>query len=69
MSIAQQIATPAPRTKARRTSSPLQPVPRRRPAYALGRIFALMTITALGAALLAGTVAIGLIMLASNLAG
>ena len=70
MSIAQQIATPTPRPKARRRpSAPLHPVVTRRPAYALGRIFALMAITALGAALLAGTVAIGIIMVASNLGG
>jgi hypothetical protein len=69
VSIAQQIATPTPKSKARRPSAPLQPVPAPRRAYALGRIFVLVAITALGTALLAGTVAVGLMMLASNLGG
>jgi hypothetical protein len=69
VSIAQQIATPTTKSKARRPSAPLVPAPSPRPAYALGRIFGLMAITALGAALLVGTVAIGLIMVASNLGG
>ena len=69
MSIAQQIATPTPKTKARRPSAPLQPVLPRRTAYTLGRIFVLLAITALGTALLAGTVAVGLMMAASSLGG
>jgi hypothetical protein len=69
VSIAQQIATPAPKSKARRPSAPLVPVPAPRPAYALGRIFVLMAVTALGTALLVGTVAVGLMMVASNLGG
>lgn len=69
MSIAQQIATPTPKSRARRPSAPLQLVPAPRRAYTLGRIFVLVAITALGTALLAGTVAVGLMMLASNLGG
>ena len=69
MSIAQQIATPTPKSKARRPSAPLQPVPTPNRGYTLGRIFALMAVTALGTALLVGTVAIGLMMVASNLGG
>lgn len=69
MSIAQQIATPTPKSNARRPSAPLRPAPTPRPAYTLGRIFVLLAITALGTALLAGTVAVGLMMVASNLGG
>lgn len=69
MSIAQQIATPTPKSKARRPSVPLQPVSPTHVGSTLGRIFALMAATALGAALLAGTVAVGLLMVASSLGG
>ena len=69
MSIAQQIATrPAP-SRARRSGSPLQPVAVRRRAYALVRIVCLIAITALGAAFAVGTVAIGIMVVASNLGG
>jgi hypothetical protein len=44
-------------------------VPVRRRAYALVRIACLMAITALGAAFLVGTVAIGIMVVASNLGG
>ena len=69
MSIAQQIATPAPPRRARRATAPLQPAPSPRPLFALARIFALMTVTAMGAAFVVGTVAIAIMMIASNLGG
>jgi hypothetical protein len=69
VSIAQQIATPTPRSKARRPSVPLQPVAIPHVGSTLGRIFALMAATALGTALLAGSVAIGVILFASSLGG
>jgi hypothetical protein len=69
VSIAQQIATPTPKSKARRPSVPLRPVPTRHVGSTLGRIFALMAATALGTALLAGSVAIAMMLLASNLGG
>lgn len=69
MSIAQQIATRTPPARPRRPGAPLQPVPPRRRLYALVRIAGLMTLTALGAAFLAGTVAIGIMVVASNLGG
>jgi hypothetical protein len=67
VSIAQQIATPTPGTGTRRPSAPLRPVPVRRPGPALLRIVGLIGLTALGAALLAGTMVIGLIMFASSM--
>jgi len=69
MSIAQQVATPTPARQARRPSAPLQPVPVRRPARALLRIAGLVTVTALGVALTLGTIAIVMLIVASNLAG
>jgi hypothetical protein len=69
VSIAQQIATRPTPSRPRRVGSPLHPVPVRRRAYALVRIACLMTITALGAAFLVGTVAIGIMVVASNLGG
>ncbi len=69
MSIAQQIATPTPSVRTRRPRAPMQPVPERRPGYALVRIFGLIAVTSLGAALIAGTVAIGIMMVASSLGG
>lgn len=69
MSIAQQIATPTPAPKARRPNAPLQPVEDPRRLYALARITGLLALTALGVALLAGAVAISVIMVASNLGG
>ena len=69
MSIAQQIAMPTRSPKARRPAAPLQPAPTPNRTSALVRIFALMTVTALGAAFLVGSIAIAAIMLASNLGG
>jgi hypothetical protein len=69
VSIAQQIATPTPNARTRRPSAPLRPVPVARPGRTLARIFGLVGVTALGAALLAGTVAIGLMMFASSMGG
>ncbi len=69
MSIAQQIATPTPGPRTRRPPAPLQPAPRVRRAYTLARIFGLVTLTALGAALMAGLIAIVILMLASSLGG
>ena len=69
MSIAQQITTRTPVSRPRRPSAPLQPAPRRRRAFALVRIMGLMTLTALGAAFLVGTVAIGIMVVATNLGG
>lgn len=69
MSIAQQIATPTPAIRARRPTAPLQaaPVPRR--PWALVRIFGLIAVTALGTALIAGAVAVAIMMFASSLGG
>ena len=69
MSIAQQIATPTPAIRTRRPGAPLQPVPDRRVGLALVRIVGLIGICALGAALSAGTVAIGIMMFASSMGG
>ena len=69
MSIAQQIATPTPAAETRHPGAPMQPAPERRPVYALVRIIGLIALTSLGAALMAGTVAIGIMMVASNLGG
>ena len=69
MSIAQQIATPAPARRTRRSSAPLQPAPTPRPVYALVRIGGLVLLTALGAAFVVGTVGLAIIMVASSLGG
>ncbi len=69
MSIAQQVATPTPSRPARRPSAPLQPVPARRPGRVLLCIAGLVAITALGFALTLGTVAVALLLVASNLTG
>jgi ferric-dicitrate binding protein FerR (iron transport regulator) len=68
MSIAQQVATPTPSRPARRPSRPLRPAPRRRPVRALLRICGLVAVTAVAVALTIGTVAVGLALIASNLA-
>jgi hypothetical protein len=69
MSIAQQVATPTPSRPARRPSGPLQPAPVRRPGRALVRIFGLIALTALGVSLTLGTIAVAVLLVASNLAG
>jgi hypothetical protein len=77
VSIAQQIATPTPdpktrvkaQPKARRPPAPLQPIPERRTFLALARIIGLIGVCALGTALIAGTVAIGIMMFASSMGG
>ena len=69
MSIAHQIATPTHTTRTRRPSAPLQAAPVPRPGYAVARIVGLVTVTALGAALLAGAVAIVLMMFVSSMGG
>jgi hypothetical protein len=69
VSIAQQIATPTPSSRTRRFSTPLQAAPSPRPAYAVARLLALIGVTALGVAFVAGTIAIVIMMLASSLGG
>ena len=69
MSIAQQIATPAPAARTRAPGAPLRPAPVARPGYALARIAALIAVTATGVALLAGAAALAIIMVASSLGG
>jgi hypothetical protein len=69
VSIAHQIATPTTAPRTRRLSAPLQPVPAPRRAYALAQILGLVAVTALGAAFVAGTVAIVIMMVASSLGG
>jgi hypothetical protein len=68
MSIAQQVATPTPSRPARRPSRPTHLAPARKPLRALLRICGLVAITAVAVALTIGTVAVGLVLLASNLA-
>jgi len=68
MSIAQQVATPTPSGKARCPAAPLQPGARR-PVRTLLAIAALIAVTALGAVLTLGAVAIGLLLVVSNLGG
>jgi len=67
MSIAQQVATPTPSRPARRPAHALRPAPRRRPIRGLMRIFGLVALTAVAVALTIGTVAVGLVLLASNI--
>jgi hypothetical protein len=69
VSIAHQIATPTPAPRTRRPSASLRlaPVPHR--GAAVARILGLITVTALGAALLAGAVAIVLMMFVSSMGG
>ncbi len=69
MSIAQQIATPNPASRTRRSSTPLQPVESARPGYAVVRLLALIAVTAFGAAFVAGTIVIVVMVVASNLGG
>lgn len=69
MSIAQQIATPTLAPKARRPSAPLQPAPAPNRTSTLVRLGGLMAITALGAALAVGSIAIAVMMVASSLGG
>ena len=69
MSIAQQIATPAPTARTRAPRAPLQPAPTARRGYALVRIGGLLAITAAGFALIAGAAALAIIMIASSLGG
>ena len=67
MSIAQQIATPTPAPRTRRRLAPLRPAPSSRRSYTLVRLLGLMMLTALGAVLVAGTLAIAVTMLASGM--
>jgi NAD/NADP transhydrogenase alpha subunit len=69
VSIAQQIATPTPVARTRAPAAPLTPAPIARPAYALVRIAGLVALTALGTALIAGTIFIAIMVLAANLGG
>jgi hypothetical protein len=69
VSIAQQIATPAAAARTRAPAAPLRPVPVARPGFALVRIAGLITLTALGAALIVGAVGISVMVLAANLGG
>jgi hypothetical protein len=69
VTIAQQIATPNPASRARRPAAPLQPVAAPRRLLALVRIAGLLALTALGTALFAGVVAISIMMVASSLGG
>jgi hypothetical protein len=69
VSITHQIATRSPWYRPRHPGAPLQPAPPRRRLYALVRITGLMALAALGAAFLAGTVAIAIMVVASNLGG
>jgi hypothetical protein len=69
VSIAQQIATPNPASRTRRSSTPLQAVESARPLYALVRLLALISVTAFGAAFVVGTIVIAVMMVASNLGG
>ncbi len=69
MSIAQQIATPTPASRTRRSSAPVVPAPAGRRGYALLRIAGLMSLTAMGAAFMVGAVAIAIMTVASNLGG
>lgn len=69
MSIAEQIATPNPSPKARRSSGVLHPAPKPRPAYALVRIIGLITVSAMGAAFIVGAAAVAIMVVASSLGG
>ena len=69
MSIAQQVATPNPSEPARRPSRPLVPAPDRHRVRALFRLGGLVALMSLGLTLALGTVAVLLILVASNLAG
>jgi hypothetical protein len=69
VSIAQQIATPTPSPRTRRPSAPLQAAPTPHPGSTLARIFGLVVLTAIGTALMAGSIAIGMMIVASNLGG
>jgi hypothetical protein len=66
VSIAQQIATPDPPVRTRRPVAPLQTALGTHRSYALVRILGLVTLTALGAALVAGSLGIVVMMLASG---
>jgi hypothetical protein len=68
MSIAQQVAMPTPSGEARRPSAPPQPGPRR-PLRTLLGIAALIAVTAVGAVLTFGAIAVGLLLVVSNLGG
>jgi hypothetical protein len=69
VSIAHQIATPTPAARTRRPSAPLQLAPVPHPGAAVARILGLLTVAALGAALLAGALAIGLMTFVSSMGG
>jgi hypothetical protein len=69
MSIAQQVATPTPSSKARRPSEPLPAAPARGAGRTLLGIAALVAVTALGVVLTFGVVAIALVLVVSNLGG
>jgi hypothetical protein len=68
MSIAHQSAMPTVRPKARQRGK-LHPVPPRRPLFALAKVGGLLALTAFGAALAAGTVGLGLVMVLTSVAG
>jgi hypothetical protein len=69
VSIAQQIATPAPAARTRPPAAPLRPAPVARPFVALVRIVGLIALTALGIALIAGSILITIMVLAADLGG
>jgi hypothetical protein len=69
MSIAQQVATPNPSQQARHPSRPLVPAPKRRRVRALLGIAGLVAVMAVGVTLTLGTVAVLLVLVASNLTG
>jgi hypothetical protein len=68
MSIAHQSAMPAVAPRARRPQ-PLVTAPPRRPRRTLAKIAALIIGTAFGGAMVAGAVAIALVMLVSRVGG
>jgi hypothetical protein len=69
VSIAQQIATPTPAVRTRAPGAPLRPVLPARPGRALARITGLVAVTALGVGLVAGAIALAIMVLASSLGG
>jgi hypothetical protein len=69
VSIAQQIATPTPTAHTRAPRAPFRPAPPARRGYALVRIAGLIALTALGVSLIAGTIAIAMMVFASSVGG
>jgi len=69
MSIAQQVATPTPSERTRHASRPLVPARKRHRIRALLGIGGLVVVMALGVTLTLGTVAVLLVLVASNLTG